>query len=125
MVVDSNIFVDIIRNYKPAVEISNSLLAHQTVSLITEFELIAGTRTKAQMSMVLKLLKTMEINIIPINEDISEIAIKLFKDYNHSHKIDVEDAFIAATALFHNAELATINRKHFSFIPNLKIVVPY
>lgn len=125
MVVDSSVFVDILRDYQPAKEISKNLLAQQSASIITEFELIAGTHTKAQMNMVLKLLKTMEIKIIPINEDISEIANKLFKNYYHSHKIDVEDAFVAATAIVHNGELATRNKKHFSFIPNLKLITPY
>jgi len=38
-----------------------------------------------------------------------------------SHKLKLPDAQIAATALFHNAELFTLNRKDFAYIPNLKL----
>ena len=36
----------------------------------------------------------------------------------------LKDALIAATAIFHNAELFTLNRKDFAYIPNLKLYEP-
>lgn len=125
MVVDSSVFVDLTRDYKPAQEVFRNLLFKQSASLITELELIVGTSTKVQMSKTLKLLKTLEITILPINEDISKIASNIFRVYYHSHGISIEDTLIAATALFQKEELVTKNLKHFQFIPNLKIVAPY
>ena len=47
--------------------------------------------------------------------------IDLVKQYCLSHKLKLPDAQIAATAILHNAELFTLNRKDFEYIPNLKL----
>ena len=52
---------------------------------------------------------------------ISKVAVDLVKQYCLSHKLKLPDAQIAATALHFNAELFTLNRKDFAYIPNLKL----
>ncbi|GHT60215.1 hypothetical protein FACS18945_6290 [Bacteroidia bacterium] len=39
-------------------------------------------------------------------------------------KLSLPDAYIAATALYYNIELFTLNLKDFIFIPNLKLYQP-
>jgi predicted nucleic acid-binding protein len=52
------------------------------------------------------------------------MAVNLVKTYCLSHKLELADALIAATAIHHNVELYTLNRKDFVFIPNLKLYEP-
>jgi len=52
------------------------------------------------------------------------MAVNLVKTYCLSHKLEFADALIAATAIQHNAELFTLNRKDFAYIPSLKLYEP-
>jgi len=52
------------------------------------------------------------------------LAVNFVKTYCLSHKLEFADALIAATAILHNVELYTLNRKDFVFIPNLKLYEP-
>jgi predicted nucleic acid-binding protein len=45
--------------------------------------------------------------------------------YHKSHGLVIPDAFIAATALVHNLELASDNERHFKMIPELAVKRPY
>ena len=49
------------------------------------------------------------------------MAVNMVKQYCLSHTLDIDDALIAATAIYHNIELFTLNTKDFKFIPNLKL----
>ncbi|MBA4146849.1 MAG: hypothetical protein H0X66_01955 [Verrucomicrobia bacterium] len=53
--------------------------------------------------------------------DQNGIAVQVH--YGRSHGVGLPDAFLAATALAHNLQLATLNQKHFPMLNN--IVVPY
>ena len=125
MLLDTNIFIDYSRGYEPALASFARLLHSQNTSIITKLELIAGTRTKAEITVVEKFLQSQNISILLIDGDISNLAETLLKKYYHSHNLGIQDALIAATALTHNQELATRNTKHFSFIPHLKLLQPY
>jgi len=62
-----------------------------------------------------------KLTVLTIFPSISRLAVDLVKQYCLSHKLKLPDAQIAATALFHNIELFTLNRKDFVYIPNLKL----
>jgi predicted nucleic acid-binding protein len=52
------------------------------------------------------------------------MAVNLVEQYCLSHKIDLEDALIASTAILHCVELYTLNIKDFVFIPDIKLYRP-
>ena len=82
-------------------------------------ELYFGARNKQELAnIVFDMEKLIVLTIFPT---ISKLAVDLVKQYCLSHKLKLPDAQIAATALFHNAELFTLNRKDFVYIPNLKL----
>lgn len=88
------------------------------ISPVTIQELYTGESTKK--SQVKKEVdETLsELEILPYNTNVSELAGTLARDY----KLTFADAAIAATALFYDAELATLNTKDFSGIPQLKLL---
>ena len=59
---------------------------------------------------------------IPLNIDISEIFFDLFKTFTLSHRPGIADTLIAATALYYNLPLYTLNKKHFQFIPGIVLL---
>ena len=80
-------------------------------------ELFYGAFNKTELQ---KLKKFLELfNIIPIDENISNIAKDLVYKYAKSHSLDIPDSLIASTALKINLPLLSYNKKDFKFIDNL------
>jgi len=125
MLVDTNTFVDLLRNFQPAKSAFQKLLFGQSASVTTKFELIVGSTDKSDLLKLLSRLKTLEITFLPITPEVCNKAEDILTKYHLQKGILAEDAFIAATALVYNEELVTRNKKHFDFIPDLKIIVPY
>ena len=117
---DTNIFIEVYRrNMAICAELEKIGHENIAVSDITRGELFYGALNKAE----LKLIKNDLDNVIvlPVNVEISEMAVNLVEKYCLSHKLDIVDALIAATAIYYNTELFTLNAKDFKFIPNLKL----
>ncbi|RMG70344.1 MAG: PIN domain-containing protein, partial [Nitrospirae bacterium] len=60
--------------------------------------------------------------IIKLNEAITEIAIDLIEKYSKSHGLKIPDALIAATSVYLNSPLWTINKKDYRFIQEVKLI---
>lgn len=125
MLLDATNFVDLARNYSPAIKAFKKFLHGQSASIITKFEIMVGSRTKDELSQIEKRLDKLAITFIPLDSYICEVAETIIRNYYHAHGIGIQDALIAATAILNNEELATNNIKHFDFIPDLKIIKPY
>jgi len=59
---------------------------------------------------------------IPINTEITDIFIDLFKTITLSRRPGIPDTLIAATALYYQLPLYTLNKKHFQFIPGIELI---
>jgi predicted nucleic acid-binding protein len=62
-----------------------------------------------------------KITALAITPTISKLAVDLVKQYCLSHKLKLPDALIVATVLTQNAKLLTLNKKDFSYIPNVEL----
>lgn len=82
-------------------------------------ELIVGAVNKIQLSKINKELRAFLI-ILP-DHDIGLLSLKLLQEYNLSHGLQIQDCFIAATALFMKVQLFTYNVKDFKFIDGLDL----
>jgi len=117
---DTNIFIEVFRrNAVIRAELEKIGQNNIAVSDITLSELFYGVRNKAELKMIRNDLST--VSVLHINEEISEMAVGMVEQYCLSHKLDIEDALIAATAIHHNLPLFTLNTKDFKFIPNIKL----
>ncbi|GHT73517.1 hypothetical protein AGMMS50262_04750 [Bacteroidia bacterium] len=116
---DTNIFIEILRNNLRICEIVDTInRSDVALSDIVRIELFYGSFNKAELKEIEKGLA--DLHILPVQPQISEIAVDLVKQYCLSHKLNLPDAYIAATALYHDIELFTLNLKDFSYISNLK-----
>jgi predicted nucleic acid-binding protein len=92
---------------------------HIKMSIVTMMELILGARNKKEIENMQKAFR--KIEIVNINEKISELAYDLIVQYNKSHNLFINDALIAATAITNNTTLVTLNVSDFRFIPKISL----
>ena len=113
ILVDTNIFIEYYKN--------NPLICKQLeyidprgirVNDIVCAELYFGARNKQELNNIVSDME--KLADLPFFPTISKQATDLVKQYCLSHKLRLPDAQIAATALFYNAELFTLNRKDFT-----------
>lgn len=123
VLVDTDVLVDILRGQSDAAETLDRLSATDSLatSIVTRMELISGYRNKDDLGEVGRLLR--RFKVIPVNEGVSESAARLLEEYRLSHGLLIPAAFIAATAMHHDAGLLTRNIKHFAYLSELKLHV--
>ena len=118
---DTNIFIEIYRDNANIASIVDNM-QELSVCDVVRAELFYGARNKLDLQEISADLEG--LTVLPLLPQISEMAVNLVKTYCLSHKLEFADALIAATSIIHNAELFTLNKKDFAFIPNLKLYTP-
>lgn len=59
---------------------------------------------------------------LPFDKEAASVAVQIYHELNLKRKqIGVADLFIAATPMVNNIPIATLNKKHFAIINNLKM----
>ncbi len=115
---DTNIIIEVFKGEKTTIkEINNIGLNNISISSITEMELYFGAFNKKELNGIKKALSTLDI--IHIDQAISNIAVDLIEKYSKSHSLTIPDSIIAATAVSHSVKLFTYNKKDFNYIRNL------
>ena len=90
------------------------------ISILTHYEIYRGSNN-VQNTFWTNFLKN--IKVLPFDLTVSNEAIGIYKLLKTQNQmIDLADLLIAATAIAHNLDLATLNLKHFSKIPNLHLL---
>lgn len=89
------------------------------ISSITVAE-IKGCGNKAKLSKLNKVIA--DFLVVHTDTQISILAVDLAKSYHLSHNISINDAYIAATCLYYNIQLATCNVSDYKYLPGLKLV---
>lgn len=116
--VDTNIVIDYSRGDKKAGSFLNSL-DELIVSMITVGEVYQGARNKQEIESAKQFFAFTKI--LPINEQISNLAIELLEKHTLSFGLLIIDALLAATAIEHDLTLISGNVKHFEMIEGLKL----
>jgi len=116
--VDSDVLVDFLRGKSKAV---NYVKAHSKkiiLSSISVAELYAGVRDGEEREELDEFVGLFPI--LPVTPEIAKMGGIYKRDFFKSHNIGLADAIIAATAKTHNADLKTLNVKHFPMFKGLK-----
>src|SRR5437016_4782401 len=122
-VLDSDILVDVLREYEPAVTWLRSLAEVPNVSGLVGFELFQGCRNTEEVRRVQGLLAQFPV-VWPTPADCTR-ALTEFPQLHLRDGVGVLDILIGASAIGSNATLCTFNVKHFRAIPGLAIEQPY
>jgi len=124
MIFDSDIMVDTLRKYPPALSWLNSIT--NEVYILPGFvvmELINGCKNKAEQIKVEREVEKYEI-IWPTPKVCNE-ALLTFSKHHFSHGIGILDSLIGQLAVDMKLPLYTFNQKHYAAIQNLKTIQPY
>jgi len=113
---DTNILIDYLMGYEQA-KVELKQYNSPQISIITKMEVLIGT-TEDNEEIIRDFLDN--FIIIPLNEDIAEIAVEIRK----KNKVKLPDAIIWATAKYKNSLLITRNIKDFS-MQSADIKIPY
>jgi predicted nucleic acid-binding protein len=124
MLLDTDVMVDVLRRYAPAIAWLGSL-GTETIGIpgLVAMELLQGCRNRAEQQRVENLLRPYKL-YWPSQVD-CERAFEDFAAYHLSHNIGILDALIAETAIGLGVELATFNEKHYSVVSALQMIQPY
>ncbi len=90
------------------------------ISSVTFSEVIFGSWNKTHQKALIKGLQSFAL--IEIDPAIDSIHRNLIERFSLSHRLGIQDAFVAATALQGEHYLFTLNRKDFSFIEGLRLI---
>jgi predicted nucleic acid-binding protein len=110
---DSDVLIEVSRGRDEKLLESWRGLSGDTLLLcspVTVAELWHGARPKEHG--ILEALFAAVI-CVPIDKEIGRKAGDYLREYAKSHALELGDALIAATASIHQAELWTLNRKHY------------
>ena len=116
---DSNVIIDWINHRQKAIDDLQRIEGRIAMSIITEYEIIAGAKDMVMQKRFEKLLDN--YIVVYLDSDISFLGINLYKKYKLSHGLDMPDSLIAATAIELNLPLFTYNIKDFRYIPGLQL----
>lgn len=124
ILLDTDIMIDILRDYPPAVQWMQSL-SDEAIALpgFVVMELIQGCETKRELANLRR--KLLPFKIYWLETDDCNRAVEIFSRYHLSHHIGIIDVMIGQLAVSLKIPLYSFNKKHYLPITSLQIVQPY
>ncbi len=125
LLLDSDIFIDLLRGFEPARDYIKKLIKSEEnvfFSAITETELLAGSECNDPQKKDHALHILFPFKKIIIENKIAQMAGDLRRKYSH---LQVPDAVIAACAILTKSTVVTKNIKDFEKITEIKSNKPY
>ena len=119
---DTNILIEFYKGRADVIATLSAVgISDLAISVITVGELYFGAHDKRELKRLRENLALLQQ--IPINEEISKLHLDLLERYSLSHRLNIPDALIAATALCRSLPLYTLNVKDFRYISGLELYV--
>jgi len=124
VLLDTDIMIDLLRQYEPAVSWLISL-GNEEIALpgYVAMELIQGCRNKLEQAKVETALRT--CRMVWPTPDMCQEALSIFAQFRLSHNLGLLDALIGQTAVAMDMPLYTFNIRHYAALPRLTTVQPY
>jgi hypothetical protein len=118
ILVDTDVLVDFLRGHRKAVAFVNANANRLILSSIVVAELYAGVKGEAEEAALEDFVSL--FHVVPVSAEIAKAGGLYKRDYGKSHGVGLADAVLAATAEAENAELKTLNTKHYPMLKGLK-----
>lgn len=118
ILLDTDVLIDFFRGYGKAVALVNKYNARIILSPIVVAELFAGVKGDMEQAALQNFVSL--FRVVPIDTEIGKAGGLYKRDYGKSHGVGLADAILAATAEAENAELKTLNTKHYPMLKGLK-----
>ncbi len=118
IVVDTDVLVDFLRGHKKAATLITNHADRIILSSISVAELYAGVKGEDELAILGEFVSL--FRVVPVSADIAKAAGLYKRDYSSSHGVGLADAVLAATADLENADLKTLNVRHYPMLKGLK-----
>jgi len=115
---DTDVLIDFFRGYKKAVKFINENESDIILSAIVVAELYAGVKGKKELSVLDNFISLFDV--VPITSEVAKAGGLFRHNFGKSHGVGLADALIAATCVAKNAQLKTLNIKHYPMLAGLK-----
>jgi len=125
ILLDSDVVIDLLREYPPAVAWLNTLGEEEEIALpgFVVMELVQGCRNKEEQQHLCRAI--IPYGVVWLTPDDCDRALEVFLKYRLSHGAGLLDVLIAQTAIALGVPLYTFNQKHYRFMKGLQTVQPY
>mgnify|MGYP001576390840 CR=1 FL=1 len=116
---DSDISIEILKNTEKGINFLNLIEKDQVyITTISIFELCLREKNLSHIEELLS-----RVNILDFSEVSAKKSSEILRNLkSRGEMIDIRDLFIASTAIVNDCVLATLNKKHFKNIKELKII---
>ncbi len=118
ILLDTDVLVDFFRGYSKAVAFVNAHSDRIILSSIVVAELYAGVKGDAEQAALENFVSL--FRVVPVSVEIAKAGGLYKRDYGKSHGVGLADTILAATSESENAELKTLNTKHYPMLKGLK-----
>lgn len=118
MVVDTDVLIDFLQGHEKAVAFVKKNSSRIILSAVVVAELYVDIRGEAEQEILDNFVSL--FRVAPVNAEIAKSGGLYRRDYGKSHGVGLADAIIAATCAFENAELKTLNVKHYPMLKGLR-----
>ena len=118
LLLDTDVLIDFLRGYSKAVNFVNANSSRIILSSIVVAELYAGVQGESELKVLENFISL--FRVLPVTSEIAKTGGLYKRDYGKSHGVGLADAIIAASCEAGNAELKTLNVKHYPMIKGLK-----
>jgi predicted nucleic acid-binding protein len=118
ILLDTDVLVDFFRGHSKAVAFVNAHSDRIILSSIVVAELYAGVKGDAEQTALENFVSL--FRVVPVSAEIAKAGGLYKRDYSKSHGVGLADAILAATAEAENAELKTLNTKHYPMLKGIR-----
>ena len=118
VLLDTDVLVDFLRGYNKAVAFVNTNSARIILSSIVVAELYAGVKGDAEQAALEDFVSL--FRVVSVSAEIAKAGGLYKRDYGRSHGVGLADAILAATAEAEDADLKTLNRKHYPMLKKIR-----
>ena len=118
ILLDTDVLVDFFRGHSKAVAFVNAHSDQIILSSIVVAELYAGVKGDAEQVALEDFVSL--FRVVPVDAEVAKTGGLHKRDYGKSHGVGLADAILAATAAAENAELKTLNTKHYPMLKGLR-----
>ncbi len=118
ILLDTDVLIDFLRGHGKAVLYVKKNSEQIILSAIVIGELYAGVKNDVELEKLDSFISLFKV--IPVTKEIAKMGGLYKRDYGKSHGVGLADATIAATAHSQNADLKTLNIKHYPMLKGLR-----
>ena len=118
MLLDTDVLVDFFRGYSKAEALVKTYSSRIILSSIVVAELYAGVKGDAEQAALDNFVSL--FRVVPVNSAIAKSGGLYKRNFGKSHGIGLADAILVATAEAANAQLMTLNTKHYPMLKGLR-----